>query len=138
MRYTELYLILAEAANEIAGPDYVVGGISARDVIAAIRERAGIIQPDNYLASITSQEDMRTLIQNERRLELCFEGHRFWDIRRWGLPLNETVTGYFHDGSGYVELPTVETRVYPDYAKYLPIPNSEIIKFSALEQNQGW
>jgi hypothetical protein len=137
-RYTELYLILAEAANEIGGPDHAVGGITARNVIAAIRERAGITQPDNYLASIGSKEDMRTLIQNERRLELCFEGHRFWDIRRWGLPLNESVSGYFHNGSRYVEIPIVETRDYPEYAKYLPIPYYEILKFSALEQNQGW
>jgi hypothetical protein len=137
-RYTELYLILAEAANEIGGPDHAVEGITARDVIAAIRERAGITQPDDYLASITSKEDMRALIQNERRLELCFEGHRFWDLRRWGLPLNESVSGYFNDGSQYVEIPVVETRDYPAYAKYLPIPNNEILKFSALEQNQGW
>jgi hypothetical protein len=137
-RSTELYLILAEAANEIGGPDHSVSGISARDVIAAIRQRAGITQPDSYLASISSQEDMRTLIQNERRLELCFEGHRFWDMRRWGLSLNESATGYFHNGSQYVEIPVVETRDYSENAKYLPIPNSEILKFSALEQNQGW
>jgi hypothetical protein len=138
LRYTELYLILAEAANEIGGPDYAVGGITARDVIAAIRERAGIEQPDDYLASIASKEDMRAIIRNERRLELCFEGHRFWDLRRWGLPLNESVSGYFHDGSGYVEIPVVEIRDYPAHAKYLPIPNDELLKFPALEQNQGW
>jgi hypothetical protein len=137
-RYTELYLILAEAANEIGGPDHTVGGMSARNVIAAIRQRAGINQPDGYLASIGSKEEMRNLIRNERRIELCFEGHRFWDLRRWGLPLNENVSGYFHDGSHYVEIPIVETRDYPDYAKYLPIPNNEILKFPALEQNQGW
>ena len=138
LRYTELYLILAEAANEIGGPDYAVEGISARDVIAGIRDRAGITQPDDYLASVTSKEDMRALIQNERRLELCFEGHRFWDLRRWGLSLNESVSGYFHDGSEYVEIPVVETRDYPAYATYMPIPNDEILKFPALEQNQGW
>jgi hypothetical protein len=137
-RYTELYLILAEAANEIGGPDYTVRGISARQIIAAIRERGGITQPDDYLASVSSKEAMRALIQNERRLELCFEGHRFWDIRRWGLPINESVSGYFYNGWNYVEIPVVETRDYPEYAKYMPIPNSEILKFSALEQNQGW
>jgi hypothetical protein len=137
-RYTELYLILAEAANEIGGPDHAVGGITARDVIAAIRVRAGITSPDGYLASIATKEDMRALIQNERRLELCFEGHRFWDLRRWGLPLDESVSGYFYNGSGYVEIPVVETRDYPEYAKYLPIPNNEVLKFPALEQNQGW
>lgn len=137
-RYTELFLILAEASNEIGGPMHQVNGISATDVMSAIRERAGITQPDLYLASISSKEQMRDLIRNERRLELSFEGHRFWDIRRWGLPLNETATGYFYDGTNYVELTTVEIRDYPSHAKYLPIPNNEIVKFSMLEQNQGW
>ena len=137
-RYTELFLILAEAANEIAGPDHQVGGITARDVIAAIRNRAGITQPDNYLASISSQEEMRELIRNERRIELSFEGHRFWDIRRWGLPLNESAKGYFFDGNNYNELPSVEERNFQPFATYMPIPNSEILKFSELEQNMGW
>ncbi|MCD6354045.1 MAG: RagB/SusD family nutrient uptake outer membrane protein, partial [Prolixibacteraceae bacterium] len=137
-RYTELYLILAEAANEIGGPTYQVNGISAYDVIAAIRQRAGIVQPDEYLATISTKEQMRELIHNERRLELCFEGHRFWDIRRWGLSLNEPVTGYFYNGSAYVEIPSVEVRNYPSQAKYLPIPYNEILKFSELEQNAGW
>jgi hypothetical protein len=137
-RYTELFLIFAEAANEIGGPDNMVNGMNARDVIAAIRKRAGITQPDNYLASITSKEDMRKLIRNERRLELSFEGHRFWDLRRWGLSLNETAQGYFYDGNNYVELPSVEARNYQPYAIYMPIPNDEALKFSELNQNNGW
>ncbi|TXG39490.1 RagB/SusD family nutrient uptake outer membrane protein [Seonamhaeicola maritimus] len=137
-RYTELFLILAEAANEVGGPDQQVNGMSARDVIAAIRDRAGITQPDNYLASITTKEAMRDLIKNERRLELSFEGHRFWDLRRWGSSLNETAKGYFYDGSNYVELPSIESRNYQPFATYMPIPNAETLKFSALEQNNGW
>lgn len=137
-RYTELFLILAEAANEIGGPDHIVEGMSARDVLVAIRDRAGITQPDAYLASITSKEDMRELIRNERRIELSFEGHRFYDIRRWGLSLNETATGYFHNGIKYVSVPSVEARNYPSHATYLPIPYNEIVKFSELFQNQGW
>ncbi|WP_158839605.1 RagB/SusD family nutrient uptake outer membrane protein [Polaribacter sp. L3A8] len=137
-RYTELFLILAEAANEVGGPDNAIKGISARDVIAAIRDRAGIAQPDNYLASINTKEAMRELIRNERRLELSFEGHRFWDLRRWGMSLNETAKGYFFDGSSYNELPSVENRNFQSFAIYMPIPNSETVKFSELEQNNGW
>jgi len=137
-RYTELFLILAEAANEIAGPDHQVNGISARDVIAAIRNRAGITQPDNYLASITTKDAMRELIRNERRIELSFEGHRFWDLRRWGSNLNESARGLFFNGTNYQELPSVEIRNYQSFATYMPLPNAEILKFSALEQNNGW
>ncbi|WP_299059613.1 RagB/SusD family nutrient uptake outer membrane protein [uncultured Polaribacter sp.] len=136
-RYTELFLILAEAANEIGGPDFKVKGISALDVISEIRKRADIT-PDNYIGTITTKEAMRELIRNERRLELCFEGHRFWDLRRWGVSLTETARGYFFDGSNYVELPSVEERNFQSNAIYLPIPNNEIIKFSELEQNNGW
>jgi len=135
-RYTELFLILAEAANEIDGPNHQVNGISARDVIAAIRNRAGITQPDNYLVSITTKDAMRELIRNERRIELSFEGHRFWDLRRWGVNLNEAAKGYFFNGSTYQELSSVEIRNFP--SNYMPIPNSEIVKFSELEQNNGW
>jgi hypothetical protein len=135
-RYTELFLILAEAANEISGPDHKVNGISARDVMSEIRKRAGITT-DNYLGTINTKEDMRELIRNERRIELSFEGHRFWDLRRWGQNLNVAAKGYFFNGTEYLEIP-VEDRNFPDYAIYMPIPNSEILKFSALQQNNGW
>src|SRR5699024_10898433 len=79
IRYTEIFLDYAEAANEAWGPDGTgTHSYSAKDVIAAIRKRAGIKQPDNYLTAITNKEQMRQLIHNERRIELCFEGFRFW------------------------------------------------------------
>jgi hypothetical protein len=137
-RYTELFLIFAEAANEIGGPDQQINGMTPRQVIEAIRERAGIAQPDNYLASITSREAMRELIRNERRLELSFEGHRFWDLRRWGVSLNETVSGLFFDGTNYNSIPSVEIRNYPSFGTYMPIPNDEVLKFPEIEQNSGW
>ena len=81
---------------------------------------------------------MRELIRNERRIELSFEGHRFWDLRRWGVNLNETARGLFFNGTNYQEIPSVEIRNYQSFATYMPIPNSEILKFSELEQNNGW
>ena len=137
-RYTELFLIFAEAANEVGGPDQSINGITPRDVIAAIRARAGITQPDNYLASISTREAMRELIRNERRLELSFEGHRFWDLRRWDVSLNETVEGAFFDGTDYNLGIPVETRNYPSFATYMPIPNNEVLRFPEIEQNAGW
>ncbi len=137
MRYTELFLNYAEAANEAWGPDNDNGlGMTARDVIAAIRQRAGITQPDAYLATITTQADMRALIRNERRLELCFEGFRFWDLRRWQAPLTEAAKGVSISGTTFTPF-TVETRGYPSNAYSMPIPNQEIIK-AGLVQNKGW
>ncbi len=137
IRYTEIFLIYAEAANEAWGPDGTgAHGYSARDVIAAIRERAGITQPDDYLTSISSKEDMRTLIHNERRLELCFEGFRFWDLRRWKEDLTEPAYGVRITDNNYVTQP-VEERLYQDYMYYGPIPYNEVLK-ADLVQNNGW
>lgn len=138
MRYTEIFLIYAEAANEAWGPDGTgTNGFSARNVIAAIRKRAGISQPDKYLASISTKEDMRKLIRNERRLELCFEGFRFWDLRRWKADLTETAKGININNTNF-SVVDVESRLYKDYMYYGPVPETEIVKFNALIQNEGW
>lgn len=141
MRYTEFFLIYAEAANEVWGPDADPNnyGFTARDVIGAIRKRAGIAQPDEYLESIRTKDELRTLIRNERRLELCFEGFRFWDLRRWkeniteparGVNINSSATEY-----NYVN---VEQRLYQDYMYSGPVPHADLIKYNNLVQNKGW
>ena len=140
-RYTELFLIYSEAANEAWGPTGTgTIGFSAKDVIRAIRNRAGIIQPDNYLNSITSTDDMRELIRNERRIELCFEGFRFWDLRRWNVDLTESARGVnINKASTIFNVVDVESRTYNnDFMHYGPIPQGEINKFSSLIQNNGW
>ncbi|MBN9382491.1 MAG: RagB/SusD family nutrient uptake outer membrane protein [Chitinophagaceae bacterium] len=137
IRYTELFLAYAEAANEAWGPDGTgAHTYSARNVIAAIRKRAGITQPDNYLASLSTKEDMRALIHNERRLELCFEGFRFWDLRRWKENLTQPASGVTITGNSYTVNP-VENRQYADYMYYGPLPYNEVLKENLL-QNKGW
>lgn len=137
IRYTELFLNYAEAANETWGPVNSDYGYTAKDVIAAIRKRAGIKQPDTYLLSITDKESMRALIQNERRLELCFEGFRFWDLRRWKKDLTEPVKGVHINQNSYSYF-TVEERVYNnDYMHYGPLPYNDVVKFG-ITQNAGW
>jgi starch-binding outer membrane protein, SusD/RagB family len=137
IRYTELFLAYAEAANEAWGPDGKgTHTYSARDVIAAIRKRAGITQPDNYLASIASKEEMRKLIHNERRLELCFEGIRFWDLRRWKENITEPAKGVSITNNVYT-VSTVENRQYADYMYYGPLPYNDVLKEDLL-QNRGW
>lgn len=141
IRYTELYLIYAEAANEAYGPDGKgTHNYSAREVIAAIRKRAGVGgTSDPYLASISSKEDMRTLIHNERRLELCFEGHRFWDLRRWKEDLTVPARGVSFTSEGIQPATVVEVRSYdPTYMYYGPVPYEETLKWTKLIQNDGW
>ena len=144
IRYTEIYLAFAEAANEAYGPSTASpSGYSAYQVIKAIRQRGGINE-DPYLESIKTDKDkMRELIRNERRIELCFEGHRFWDLRRWKANLNEPVKAMRITSEGGKKTYTVvnvanEERAFKDYMYYGPLPESEIIKWSNLLQNDGW
>ncbi len=145
MRYTEIFLAYAEAANEAWGPHGKGShGYSAYDVIKAIRSRAGIAADgtDAYLESCAGSKDaMRQLIRNERRIELSFENKRFWDLRRWKANLNETAKGVRITQSGGVlqyNVIDVENRNYRDYMYYGPIPQGEELKWSNLEQNLGW
>lgn len=141
IRYTEIFLNYAEAANEAWGPMGTGNnGFSAYDVIKAIRKRAGIglTNGDAYLESVKGdKEQMRTLIHNERRLELCFEGFRFWDLRRWKAPLTETAKGVSIRNNVHSKI-DVEPRQFQPFMIYGPVPYGEILKFGALEQNQGW
>jgi starch-binding outer membrane protein, SusD/RagB family len=155
LRFTDLFLMWAEAANERYGPDGNGGfAFTPRDVIGAIRKRGagspaggGILQPDTYLASITDAAGMRALIRNERRIELSFEGHRFWDLRRWYVPFAQLTAGangvsitgtpavYNYTAGGIYP---VEKRIYSQYQYYGPIPYLETKKYPGFIQNAGW
>ena len=155
IRYTEIFLAYAEAANDAWGPkaDPTGVGFTAYDVIKAIRTRAGLgkdefgrplEEGDAYLEECASdQAKMTNLIRNERRIELCFENKRFWDLRRWKMPLDETVKGVMIDRNDEGELSytiiDVEERKYDNsYQWYGPIPKGEVLRWSNLKQNKGW
>ena len=159
IRYTEIFLAYAEAANDAWGPDADPTGVgfTAYDVIKAIRERGGLGQvydrtgkiiPDEYLEECKSdKQKMTQLIRNERRIELCFENKRFWDLRRWLMPLNEGVKGMKiekinpdqEDSPLKYTVIDVEDRKYDNsYQLYGPIPRGEVLKWSNLKQNKGW
>lgn len=137
-RYAEILLNYAEAMNEYSDvPDK-----SVYDAINAVRKRAGIKQLT--LGSL-SKEDMRKRIRNERRVELAFEEHRFWDVRRWNEGdkyFNKPVHGMRitkddNDDLSYEVFP-VEDRVFYPKMNYYPIPQSELFKNKMLKQNPEW
>ena len=156
IRYTEMYLAYAEAANDAWGPDGDPTGIgyTAYDVIKAIRERAGLCKDeygqkypegDSYLELCKSDKNKMTdLIRNERRIELCFENKRFWDLRRWMLPLDETVRGMKIERDeetgilSYTIIDVEERKYDSSYQWYGPIPKGEVLKWNKLKQNKGW
>ncbi|MFZ4724423.1 MAG: RagB/SusD family nutrient uptake outer membrane protein [Paludibacter sp.] len=140
IRYTEMYLIFAEAATAAHGADWKgTRTYSARDIIKAIRNRSGIglTNADAYATSLAAGSFM-DLVRNERRIELAFEGFRFWDIRRWGLETNVVVHRARIATTGAVPeyLPlNDEPRNFITFKYFAPIPNSEILKCPKLEQN---
>lgn len=141
-RYGEVLLNYAEAMNEAYGPE--VSGdatltMTAREAVNLIRARAGM--PD-FPAGM-SQTDFRTKLRNERRVELAFENHRFWDIRRWKIG-NTTTTIYgtdiTKDASDTIvyNRKLVEQRVWDDRMYFYPIPATEKYINDKLTQNPGW
>jgi hypothetical protein len=141
MRYTDFYLGYAEAANEAWGPTGTgTHSYSAYDVVKAIRRRAGIglTNNDPYLEEAKNDKSlMSALIRNERRLELCFEGYRFWDLRRWNADLNETAKGMRIEATHYSVF-DVQPRSFENYMIYGPVPYGETLKYPLLKQNDGW
>ncbi|HWV31358.1 MAG TPA: RagB/SusD family nutrient uptake outer membrane protein [Dyadobacter sp.] len=138
LRYGEVLLNYAEARNEAAGPDATV-----YSAINQIRKRAGM--PD--LPAGLTQAAMRERIRNERRVELAFEEHRFFDVRRWKIAnVTENVPAYGvrpekkPDGSiEYVKIIALEGRKFQDKNYWQPIPQSEIqASGGALKQNAGY
>ena len=141
-RYAEVLLSYAEALNEVGRTEDAVTQIKA------IRARAGIQAGTNTrygIAEGISQTDLRTLIRNERRIELAFEEHRFWDVRRWKIApetLNRTVNGTkitrnADNSFTYQDVP-VANLSFTNKLYHMPIPYSETTKNSKLIQNEGW
>ncbi len=141
-RLAELYLNFAEAAFMAYGPDTEVDGMTAREAVNTVRARVG-------LPGITeSGEEFLLRLKNERRVELAFEEHRFYDVRRWSEPgesleaTDRRVSGMRITEDGKYERIYFERNSYaPKYLK-LPLPLDEVRKM--LEhtgkdwQNEGW
>lgn len=148
MRYAEVLLNFAEAMNEAFGPDAkpalnsTNATYSAREAINLVRARAG--QP--ALPTGLTQAEMRSKIQNERRVELAFEEHRFFDVRRWkiaeqseNVPLRGMRVVRNLNGTFTYEPFNVENRVFDQKMYFHPIPFQEIAKSNgAIVQNPNW
>jgi hypothetical protein len=134
MRYAEVLLNYAEAQNEAVGADQ-----SVHDAINEVRDRAGL-----PLLSGLNQDDMRDKIRNERRIELAFEEHRYFDVRRWKIAMqveNEEARGVSitkeSDGS-YTYAPSIalDGKTFEEKHYWFPIPLDEILTSNnVLEQS---
>ena len=99
--------------------------------------RAAAPMPD--LPEDLDAATFRTRLRNERRVELAFEDHRFWDIRRWKTGDETTeIYGLSIEFGGNSEKVLVQSRVWDDRMYFYPISASETFKNLELEQNPGW
>lgn len=147
IRLADLYLLYAEALNEIkSAPDNEV-----YTWIDTVRERAGLDgvveswKKSSIPSKPTNKEGMREIIHQERLIELAFEGHRFYDLRRWKKAmqyLNEPVQGWDYKGSNVATYYTVttymNTRTFNMRDYLWPLKISTLIVNSNFEQNPGW
>ena len=131
--------------NEAYGPSVLdTFKISALQAVNTIRTRTGVAMP--AIPATVSQVQLRERIRNERRVELAFEDHRFWDVRRWMI--GPSTLGATIQGVTITKLPTgafkyvpydLEKRLFTDKMYLYPIPQSEIIKTNGnIQQNPGW
>ncbi|WP_205509617.1 RagB/SusD family nutrient uptake outer membrane protein [Longitalea arenae] len=146
IRYAEVLLNFAEAANEAYGADVVPPGstLSARTALNLVRQRAGVNMP--ALPAGLSQTQMRDAIRYERRVELAFEEHRFYDVRRWKIAEiteNKPAGGITITKNGstlsYAPKVALDGRKFETKHYWLPIPRAEIqASNNKIQQNSGY
>ena len=143
-RWGEVLLNYAEAMNEAYGPDAVPSGytMSARQALQQVRDRASKKLPQ-VIAS--DKDSFRDAVKHERRVELAFEDHRYWDLLRWKDAmdvLNKPVLGVeiSREGQGWsYKVVEVATRTFYEKNYYLPFLRSEIENSNnTLEQNPNY
>lgn len=137
-RYSDVLLSFAEATNEADGPTQ-----DAIDKLNQVRSRGGFTTP---IAAGVTKEELRELIRHERRVELCFEEHRYWDLRRWKTAetlLNKTLSGNHivknpDNTFTYSKVPAGQIRFEAPKMYFYPIQQNELYRNRNLIQNPGW
>jgi hypothetical protein len=145
-RYAEVLLNFAEAQNEASGPNNDV-----YNAIDKIRTRAGIpTLEDAYGGQTLSQAEMRDVIRNERRVELCFENKRFYDLIRWGIAesvlsqdrhgMKITNTSPTDNAGSWIYQPVLlgHPHVFTQKMYMNPIPQNVIDQNDKIKQNPNY
>jgi len=157
IRWAHMVLTFAEAANHVTkDPNVALYGLTPKAAIKYLRVRKtydntnGLSATDPYLdeVALAGEVPFDNFVKNERRIETCFEGIRFYDLRRWTTDANwQSVINKPVHGTSITLNPDnttftydfnyeVEPRLFQ--SPYLPIPYNEMLRNSALIQNEGW
>lgn len=153
MRYAEVLLSYLEAVNE-SQPNAVDQNLLDL-TINDIRDRVKLVGIKK--TDVATQELVREAVRKERRVELAFEGLRYYDVLRWGIAekeLNHTFTGVKlsddpqarnYRGSGATASPVdenmyyqFEKRTWAPHNRYFPIPQNDLNVNKNLKQNEGY
>lgn len=148
LRLADLYLMYAEALNEVDGRSTA----EVLQYVDAIRTRAGLSGVvdswsnfSNNPTKYTTKEGLREIIHRERSIEMAFEGKNYWDIRRWKKAtqrFNEPVKGWNVFGvseSDYYQIRTLYQQRFVSPRDYFwPIDETTLIRNTNLIQNPGW
>ena len=148
IRYADILLLYAEALNEYYDDPALAPDDAICWAISTVRARAGMPDVRTTFTNrgwALTQENVRKLIQNERRVEFAFEEHRFWDIRRWMIGTEtqrvvheQDIILKEDDKTKEYNIREIERRSYENHMNVIPIPQSEINKNKNLIQNWGW
>ncbi len=146
MRLANLYLLYAEAMNEVDGPSAEV--YEMLDLIRTRAGLAGVVESWSNFgrnpAKPSTQQGLREIIHRERMIELALEGQRFWDLRRWKKAIeeyNKPITGWDKDQrnpDAYYREKVYYMQNYTTRDYLWPIAENEILANKNLVQNPGW
>lgn len=142
IRLGEVLLNFAEAAVELNQLQ------DAIDAIRRLRDRANTVTPFTVAEGV---DNLRDIVREERRIELCFENHRLWDLRRWrkaeevlhgltvsGMWITDTGGGVLNYEIRPADVTASSPRTFLSRHYLFPIPFSEMLQNTSLKQNPGW
>ena len=141
-RLGEFLLNYAEATFKYFGSADIKDAeltMTAREAVNKVRKRTGVDMPD--FPEGMSSSDFWSRYKNQRMVELAFEGHRFWDVRRWkegGFTSIGRMLITKNSDDSFTYTRSIKALVWDDKMYFYPIPDSEIRKNPNLKQNPGW
>ncbi|MFD1771450.1 RagB/SusD family nutrient uptake outer membrane protein [Sphingobacterium suaedae] len=154
VRLADMYLLLAECLNEMGGPNTTDSkGNNAYHYLDVIRTRSGMegvvaswskYASGPYKSKPESQNGLRQIIRQERVNELAFEGHYYYDVRRWLLAeqvYNRPITGWNKEGENKKDFYVLKVLVQPRFSMkdyLMPIETNTLLQNRNLVQNPGW
>ncbi|MEC3880517.1 RagB/SusD family nutrient uptake outer membrane protein [Parapedobacter sp. 10938] len=154
IRLADVYLLLAESLNEVGGPEATDSqGNNAYHYLDVIRARSGMegvvdswakYALPAYQNKPKDRNGLRQIIRQERLNELAFEGHYYYDVRRWMMAeelFNHPILGWNKEGENKADFYNIRVLLQPRFSMkdyLMPIRTNTLLQNRNLVQNPGW